>query len=255
MFEVDVLSEFSKDYEKRKKFEKDIVRFTKQITATLMTKKIATVDFIDDLDSVKSKDMNQKEFMKKYDLLFNGTYANFKNVNNFLGSYRRNINPKLFTLVENDDIHRFNQELRFYTTEYKRVDKKVKEKFPNPFASRNIQATKQKFHENIGYKGFAKEQVATLKNAWSLNKVRNNKLFPVQCVQIRINYDLVDENGLLVYKDQWYTASSKYSTQESLIKLYDIAFDNLLLYIAKLEQSNLFIKLKLACTYVIREGQ
>jgi hypothetical protein len=238
-----------------KDYSKDVIRFTGQITSTLMTKGITKAEFIDDIDSIKSKEMNQSAFKRKYDLLFNGTYANFKNVSNFLGSYRRNINPNYFTQIKQKDIHTFNQELRFYTTEYKRIDRKVKSNFPNPFASRNVKSTKDNFHENIGYKGFAKSNVIGLKNAWNLNKVRNNKLFPIQCVQFRLNYDLKDLKGNDVYTNQWITVSSKYSTKQTLENLYDFAMKQMLLYIAKLEQSNLFIKMRKACTYVIRDGQ
>lgn len=254
MSNIEMLKAKSDDYEKRIKYSKDIIRFTQQITSTLMTKKITISDFIDDLDSVKSNDMNKKVFMKKYDLLFNGTYAKFKNVDNFLGSYRRNINPKYFGVIENQDIHRFNAELRFYTTQYKKIDKKIKSTFKTNFSSRNYKVSKENFHENLGYKGFAKNEVYSLKDAWNLNKIRKYGLFPVQCVQFRLFYDLVDENGNKIYSDIWITISSKYSTQKNLKELYEIAFNEVLQFIAKLEQSKMFIQLKKVCTYVIRQG-
>jgi len=241
-----------------KDFSKSINRFTHNVNAIISLNNISKQEFFDDINKIKPKGTPYKWFKDKYIELFNGTFSKYKSKESFLGSYRRNINPIYYNQSGSKKVIKFNQELRFDTIHKEKIQKKVKKKFKLIKTETKVKATSVKYDERIGYRGFARIEVSHLKETWELNKVIKNNLFASQEIQFRIKYDLVDSNGNVIYKDQWITVRSNISSQEtnlSLLYLYDYAYRRLIEYMAKLEQSKLFIKLKLVCTYVIRKAE
>jgi len=243
-------------------YSSSVNKFTRNLNAIINSKKISNMEFLNDINELKSKDLSNKAFISKYNDLFNGNFSfygkkyektsNFekKAIESFLGSYRRNINPNYYNQSTSQNVKDFNRDMRFTTTEKRRIDKKIKETFKQTKHSRKIESSKDKYKETLGYKGFARNEVGFLKETWLLNKT--NSLFAFQEIQFRLNYDLIDDNGNIVFSDIWITIRSNVSSTMKLLDLYDYAFDKVLEFIATLEQSKLFIKLKLVCTYVFR---
>jgi len=244
-------------------------RFTRNINAVISTKNISKMEFLNDINELKSKDLTQKAFISKYNDLFNGVYSFFgkkyhnttqfekQAINSFLGSYRRNINPNYYNQSISKDVVNFNRDMRFTTTEKRKIDDKIKKTFNQTKHSRKIETSKQQYREILGYKGFARKEVSFLKQVWNLNKIIDNNLFGYQEIQFRLNYDVIDSNNNIVQSNIWTTIRSNLSSKsigKRLLEQYDIAYNRVLEFIAKLEQSKLFIKLKLVCTYVFRFG-
>lgn len=106
----------------QKSYEKQINQFTINVSATLQIKNIDKQTFYNDINDLKNKTLNQKDFKQKYNSLFDGTVSKFKNTESFLGSYRRNINLKYFNQSKSKDIIKWNKELREQTI--KEISKK-----------------------------------------------------------------------------------------------------------------------------------
>lgn len=232
-------------------FETQVNKFTKNLTATLLTKNITKMEFHQDINNLKSKTFGKRAFKQKYNLLFDGTYAKFKNTYNFLGSYRRNINPNYYNDSKDPDIIHFNQELRANTLTIPKV-KKIKIKLTK--AKKLLVSTKDSYFERLIFPGFDRFSILALKQVWNLTKIINNKLIASQEVQIVINFNLVDENGNVVYPDMWITKTSGLTRKEPLLKLYDIAYEEFIEWIIRMEQSKLFVDILNAYTQVYRFG-
>jgi len=242
-------------------FSKQVNKFTHDIEAIIGLKKISRQEFFVDINGLKDKSLGIRAFKSKYIELFDGTFSTYRATkttsvrDSFLGSYRRNMNPNYYNQVKSKNVIQFNQELRFETTEKEKIRKKISKNFKTTTAKVRREKTTTKFHENKGYFGFARSEVARLKQTWELKEVIENKLHASHEIQIRLNYDVVDENGNIVNTDIWNTFRSNYTPSETLLNRYDIAFDKIIEFISWLEQSKLFIKLKKVCTYVIRNAE
>ena len=247
-------------------FSKSVNKFTNNVNSVINLKNIPNTEFLNDVNELKSKDISNKDFINKYNDLFNGNTSFYgkkhfntskfekKAIESFLGSYRRNVNPKYYNQSTSQDIVDFNRDMRFLTMEKAYLDDKIAKTFRITKHVRTIKTSKVHYKEKIGYRGFAKTEISNLKETWELNKVVKNSLFSAQEIQFRLNYDLIDDKGNIVYSDQWITIRSNISPNRTLLNLYNDALDKVLQYIAKLEQSKLFIKLKLVCTYAFREA-
>ena len=231
-----------------------INKFTKNINSIINLKKITNQEFYNDINNLKSKKLGFRKFRNKYIELFDNTYAKYKSKESFLGSYRRNINPKYYNQSKSKDVIRTNQELRVKTLIEPKIQKKILKKFKTTKVSKSITTSKKEYKEKIGYLGFARFEVSRLTEVWNLNKVIVNKLIGFSEIQFRICYDLIDDNGNIIYSNQWITIRSNISKVLRILELYDYAFEKFVDYVAKLEQSKLFIKLKKVCTYILREA-
>lgn len=234
----------------QKDFEKSVNRFTYQVNAVISLKNVSKSQFFDDINKIKTKQISEKDFIRKYNQLFDGTIAKFKDTNSFLGSYRRNINPKYFNQSKDKDVIQFSKDLRIQTftaiPKRKTISKKTK----------SIQ-TKQKFEQTLVFDGLAEFEVSKLKNVWNLSFVIKNNLFGFQAVHIVVNYNLVNEKGIIVYPDLWITLPSGYSTQKAgltLHKLYLLVYKKFKEFIALAELSNLFLDIISIQTKVYREA-
>jgi len=236
-------------------YSKQVNKFTHDVESIIGLNQISRKEFFIDINGLKDKSLGINAFKSKYIELFDGTFSRYKDRNSFLGSYRRNINPNFYNQVKSKKVIQFNQELRFETTEKELIRKKISKNFKTTTAKVNREKTTTKFHENKGYFGFARSEVARLKQTWELKEVIDNKLHASQEIQIRLNYDVIDENGNIVNTDIWNTFRSNYDKSDSLLNRYDIAFEKIIEFISWLEQSKLFIKLKKVCTYVIRNAE
>ena len=243
----------------QKDYSSSINAFTHNITSIITLKNITKQEFFNDVNSLKDKSLGIKLFKKKYIELFDGTLGKgYKSKDNFLGSYRRNMNPKYYNQSKSKIIVEFNQELRFNTTEKPKIDKKIKKKFPKSTKSisgtKLYESNKNRYKEKIGYLGFAKTEVGKLKQAWNLNEVRKFNLVAYQEIQFRVNYSVVDIDNNIITPKIWITIRSNISPNDTLLWLYDYAFDKFMEFVMLLEQSKLFIKLNKVCTYVFREA-
>ena len=242
-------------------FSKQVNKFTNDITSIIGLKKISRQEFFIDINALKDKSLGITAFKSKYIELFDGTFSKYKSSkktsmkDSFLGSYRRNMNPNYYNQVKSKDVIQFNQELRFETTEKEKVRKKIAKKFKTTSAKTTTIKTTTKFHENKGYFGFARSEIMRLKQTWNLKEVVSNNLFSEQEIQIRLNYDVIDIDGIIIQSDIWNTFRSNNTSSETLIYLYDDAFEKVLDFVSRLEQSKLFIKLIRVCTYVIRNAE
>jgi len=243
-------------------FSKQVNKFTQDITSIITLNKITKEVFFNDINALKDKSMGINAFKKKYIELFDGTFSKYKSTkttsqkDNFLGSYRRNMNPKYYNQVQSQKVIDFNQELRFQTTEKPKIDKKIAKKFKTKtkHISKVETASKIKYKDKLGYVGFARFEVSKLKQVWNLNKVVKNNLFGYQEIQFRLNYDVIDDIGNIITSNIWITIRSNVTKKETLLNRYDKAFERVLEFVALLEQSKLFIKLRKVCTYVFREA-
>lgn len=235
-------------------YSSNINKFTQDITSIITLHNISKQEFFDDISLIKPKKAKYKWFKVKYSELFDGTYAEYKSKESFLGSYRRNINPKYYNQSQSKNVVKFNQELRFETIYKVKIQEKIAKKFKTTKTTKTVVSTKDIYQEKIGYLGFARFEVSKLNQVWTLNKIVKNSLFSFQEIQFRLKYDLIDELGNVVYPDIWITIRSNVSTSLTLLELYDDAFRKVLELFAKLEQSKLFMRLKKVCTYVFRYG-
>jgi len=245
-------------------YSTSINKFTKNITSIITLKNITKQEFFNDINGLKSKTIGIKTFKIKYIELFDGTFSKYKATkttslkDSFLGSYRRNMNPKYYNQSKSKNVIAFNQELRFNTTEKPKIDKKIKKKFPNSTKSisgtKLYESSKTKYKEKIGYLGFAKTEVGKLKQTWNLKEVYKYNLVAYQEIQFRVNYSVVDIDGNIITSNIWITIRSNISPNDSLLWLYDYAFNQFMEFVMLLEQSKLFIKLNKVCTYVFREA-
>ena len=242
-------------------YSKQVNKFTNNIEAIIGLNNITREEFFNDINALKDKSLGINKFKSKYIEIFDGTFSRYKATkttslrDNFLGSYRRNMNPNYYNQVKSKKVIQFNQELRFQTTEKEVIRKKIAKSFKTTTAKVKRIKTTSKFHENKGYFGFARSEVARLKQTWELKEVINNKLHASHEIQIRLNYDVIDENGNIINTDIWNTFRSNYTPTESLLNRYDVAFDKIIQFVSWLEQSKLFIKLKKVCTYVMRHAE
>lgn len=243
---------------KQKDFSSSINAFTHNVNAIINLKKIDNQEFFNDVNSLKDKSLGIKAFKKKYIELFDGTFGKgYTSKTSFLGSYRRNMNPKYYNQSKSKDVVEFNQELRFNTTEKPKIDKKVKAKFKSTKSISGTKLTassKTQYKEKLGYIGFAKTEIGKLKQTWNLKEVYKHNLVAYQEIQFRVNYAVVDIDGNIITPDIWITIRSNISPNDSLLWLYDYAFDKFLEFVMLLEQSKLFIKLNKVCTYAFREA-
>ena len=242
-------------------FSKQVNKFTNDVEAVIGLNKISRQEFFVDINGLKDKSLGIKAFKSKYIELFDGTFSKYKASkttslrDSFLGSYRRNMNPNYYNQVKSKKVIQFNQELRFETTEKELIRKKIGKKFKTTTAKVKRIKTTTKFHENKAYLGFARSEVARLRQTWELKEVIDNKLHASHEIQIRLNYDVIDENGNIVNIDIWNTFRSNYTPTETLLTMYDKTFEKIIQFISWLEQSKLFIKLRKVCTYVMRNAE
>lgn len=266
-------------------FEKQINTFTKNLTATLGTKQIQWNEFYKDIIDLKTKQLSKQDFINKYDVLFNGTYAKYgikyvgksdyseKAVDSFLGSYRRSTLPKNFKKVSDKDIVRVNRDLRDKTYI---VVPKYKQPLPKKVGLRR---QKDRYFSHIKLKGFVREALRNYKNVWQID---SKGTLRTQEVQLLINYDVFsddtmrklvkakkdklskkgkqyaknkkpDKDGNIVFKDMWLRFPSHLSSEKTLIELFDIAYNEFLEWFWKLSQSKLYVKLKKSFTEIFRK--
>jgi len=244
----------------QKDFSSSINAFTHNVNAIINLKKINNQEFFNDINSLKDKSLGIRAFKKKYIELFDGTFGKgYTSKTSFLGSYRRNMNPKYYNQSKSKNVVEFNQELRFNTTEKPLIDKKVKIKFPKSTksisGSKLTESSKNRYKEKLGYIGFAKIEISRLKQTWNLHEVRKHGFQTIyQEIQFRVNYSVVDIDGNIITPDIWITIRSNISPTDTLIWLYEYSFNIFIEFVRLLEQSKLFIKLNKVCTYAFREA-
>jgi len=254
--------------------EKNIIRFTNQLSSTITLKNTTKEVFFDDITKVKTNKISSKDFIKKYDNLFNGLTANFgktyfsdksltqdkqneKAINSFLASVRRNSNINYFTQLSNKDFIRFNQDLRTNTILKAKINKKVSKAKRKTYSRSTIFSKKdKKYKSTIGYIGFAENQVLSLKQVWQIDFIIKNNLIiqSRQEVLLRIKYDLYTENNKLFDANLWITFSSGFTKLRELKYLYKECLKSFADFVMRCQQSKLEVRLKRVCTYVIRKA-
>lgn len=254
--------------------EKSVIRFTNQLSSTITLKNTTKELFFDDIISLRTNKLSKKDFIIKYDNLFDGTTANFgqkafndkslsnqqqidKAISSFLGSVRRNSNINEFQNLSNQDFVKFNQDLRFASQVKGKITTKVQKAKTTTYSRSTIfSKTNKSYKSTIGYIGFAEKEVLGLKQAWQIDFIKKNNLIGRQEVLIRINYDLFtqEKKPQIFSLNNWNTFSSGFSGKELLITLYLDVYRQVKEFIIKCSQSKLNVQLNRVCTYVIRKG-
>ena len=226
-----------------------INKFTRDITATIHTKGIENQEFFDDITNLKNKSFSQEQFISKYNVLFDGTYAKFKDTTSFLASYRRNINPNYYSQSNSIEVQQFNAKLRRNT-----IKRKIKKRVIKRDKKRTRHIRKDKYRETIKFYGLARNELGMLKNAWEITEINKRNFFAYQEVHITVHYDLVDDNNRMVYPDCWISFKSGISTELSLVELFDVCYDKLIEWINLVEQSKLYVSILESFTHTYRFG-
>lgn len=242
-------------------YEQSVNRFTNQINSVINLHKINNQEFFNDVNQLKTNQITFRIFRTKYIELFDGTTAKFKNKDSFLGSYRRNINPNYFTQSKSKKVQTFNQEFRTYTITIPKTKVssyyKVKPKTLQTKITKHI-STKDTYRHTIVFEGLAKDKLKHIKQAWQLQKIKQNNLFAYQDVHLVFNFDvyLIQKEWYtyIVESDIWLTFTSGISTKENLSKLFDVALQNWFNYVVDLEQSDLFVIINNIQTIVYRNA-
>jgi len=247
---------------KKQNYSNEINTFTKKVSATIQTKGISNDKFIDDINSLKYGKLTDKGFIIKYNQLFDGTYATFglkyknqpnyeqKAIESFLGSYRRNTNPKYYQQSKDKDVVKYNENLRKKTV----ISGKKKPKPTTQKPKRKKEITPNKYYEKIVFDGFAYNEVIKLKQVWNLEHIKKYNLLGFQEVQLVVNYNLVDIDGNIIYADLWSTFASNNYSHIPLKNLFDKAFNEYESFCNLMEQSKLIIDVIRVYTYVYREA-
>ena len=238
----------------RQNYSKQVNSFTKNVGATLQVNNISNQEFQNDIVALKNKQLSNSQFQSKYSQLFDGTFSKYKDTNSFLGSYRRNTNPKYFKQSKDLKVRQWNQELRQKTV-IVRVIKPKKKVIHKPHYKRKI--SKGRYYDKTIYKGFARDKVAKLKNVWQIKYIIDNNLFSYQWIHIVICVDICyikDNKVKILTPNVWITFNSGIARKRTLLDLYDDAYKEYLAWLDRLEQSKLFANIKEVYTHVYRKG-
>lgn len=243
----------------KRDFSKDVNRVTKQITSIITLKNISKQEFFNDVNNLKSNQIGIKDFKNKYSDLFNGNIAKFKNKDSFLGSYKRNINPNYYKQSKSKDVINFNAEFRTRTIYIPKVEKKqISTKKVSKSEQISYKSDKNKFKSHLRYNGFAEKQINNLTNVYDLQKIKKNKLFGSQEVQLQLNYNtfFYDNDGFKVYiaYDNWITFRSKLTKEKSLKNRLEVAKEKMIDFIVSMQQSDYQIEIIGIYTHVYRYG-